>query len=152
MLHLCIHDRGGRGGHWSYKTLFLMKTFNITFRPDPDNPDETVTITYEADSMEEAQGKFLNEYPDQAGEYRETHSPLSNYTEETKETEDKEATVEPNGLFERLFAKATIWAKLFTTLFVGLIGLGLVSSVLFGIDGGFGVAVSYTHLTLPTKS
>ena len=126
-----------------------MKIFNITFRPDPDNPDETETVTYEAKSLDSAQGKFLNDYPDQAGEYRETHMPLSNYEVDRKNAEStvKETEIEkPNGLFDRLFANATVWVKLFTALLIGLIGLGLVSSALFGIDGGFGIVTNISNL------
>ena len=126
-----------------------MKIFNITFRPDPGNPDETETVTYEAKSLDSAQGKFLNDYPDQAGEYRETHMPLSNYEVDRKNAEStvKETEIEkPNGLFDRLFANATVWVKLFTALLIGLIGLGLVSSALFGIDGGFGIVTNISNL------
>ena len=119
-----------------------MKTFSITYRPDPDDKDKTVTVTYEAEDMQEAQGMFLVDYPDQAGQYRETHSPLSNYADDQENAEstvDKDNDKTSTGLFDRLFNSATSWAKLFTTLFISLIGLGIVASVLFGVDGGFGV-------------
>ena len=122
-----------------------MKIFNITFRPDPDNPDETETVTYEAKSLDSAQGKFLNDYPDQAGEYRETHMPLSNYAEDTVDNKQS---------YNGIFKKVTVWVKLFTALLVGLIGLDLVVTVLFGIDSGFGVVTNISNLlaTVPGLS
>jgi hypothetical protein len=45
-----------------------------------------------------------------------------------------------------MFINATTWAKLFTSLLVGLIGLGLVSSALFGIEGGFGIVTNISNL------
>ena len=50
------------------------------------------------------------------------------------------------GLFDDLFTKITDWVKLFTVMLVSLIGLGVVSSALFGIDGGFGVVTNITNL------
>ena len=122
-----------------------MKIFNITFRPDPDNPDETETVTYEAKSLDSAQGKFLNDYPDQAGEYRETHMPLSNYAEDT---------VDNKHSYNGIFKKVTVWVKLLTALLFGLIGLDLVVTVLFGIDNAFGVVTNISNLlgTVPALS
>ena len=54
-----------------------LKTFNITYWPDPDD-DETDTITYAAKDLQAASGKFIADFPEQAGKPRETHSPLSN--------------------------------------------------------------------------
>jgi len=121
-----------------------MKIFNITFRPDPGNPDETETVTYEAKSLDSAQGKFLNDYPDQAGEYRETHMPLSNYAEDTVNKQS----------FNGLFNQVTVWVKLLTALLVGIIGLDLVVTVLFGIDSGLGVVTNISNLlgTVPGLS
>lgn len=65
-----------------YPADITLKTFNITYRPDPDVHSVTETITYKAESMKSAHGKFINDYPEQAGQYRETHSPLSNYDSE----------------------------------------------------------------------
>jgi hypothetical protein len=151
-----------------------LKTFNITFRPDPDNYDETETITYKALSLNSAEGQFLEDYPDQAGQYRETHMPLSNYavdrenaknkTSVATESEKLQEELEPIdmttpkegrmtstdnselGFFDKIFGQAKSWAKLFTSFFVSLIGLGIVSSILFGIDGGFGVVDNISTL------
>ena len=57
-----------------------LKTYNITYRPDPDNRYNNVTVTYKADSIEEAKIKFYKEFPSQKdADYLEIHSPLSNY-------------------------------------------------------------------------
>ena len=57
-----------------------LKTYNITYRPDPDNKYNDVTVTYKADSIEEAKLKFYKEFPSQKNaDYLEIHSPLENY-------------------------------------------------------------------------
>ena len=110
-----------------------LKTYNITFRPDPDEADISETITYKAQSLNSAEGQFLEDYPEQAGKARETHMPLSNYA---VDRENEEKAAKPT---QDIFSKSIEWIKLFTTMLLGLIGLGLVSSALFGIDGGFGI-------------
>ena len=149
-----------------YPADITLKTFNITYRPDPDVHGVAETITYKAESMKSAHGKFINDYPEQAGEFRETHSPLSNYAvdrenEEASEEVSSESVVEKSedvpptnespidnegGFFDTIFTQVRSWAKLFTAFFVSLIGLGLVASVLFGIDGGFGVVTNIKNL------
>jgi len=134
-----------------------LKTFNITFRPNQDKPNETETVTYEAESMDSAHGMFINDYPDQAEQFRETHSPLSNYEvdRENAETTDTEKitdteVAEPKGIFDDLFTKITDWVKLFTVMLISLIGLGVVSSALFGIDSGFGIVTNISKLLSST--
>ena len=161
-------------------TDLTFKTFNITYRPDPDNKNKTETITYKALSLDSAAGQFLEDFPEQAGHAREIHMPLSNYAvdrENAKKQDylgnifhDPEGSSESEKLQEELepidmtatketrmtheppvknngmFATATAYAKLFTTLFVSLIGLGLVSSVLFGVAGGFGIVTNIKNL------
>ena len=161
-------------------TDLTFKTFNITYRPDPDNKNKSETITYKALSLDSAEGQFLEDFPEQAGRARETHMPLSNYAvdrENAKKKDylgnifhDPEGSTESEKLQEELepidmtttketpttpepplknngmFATATSVAKLFTTLFISLIGLGLVSSVLFGVDGGFGIVTNIKNL------
>ena len=57
-----------------------LKTYNITYRPDPDNRYNNVTVTYKANSMNEAKEKFYKEFPSQKdADYLEIHSPLENY-------------------------------------------------------------------------
>ena len=159
-------------------TDLTFKTYNITFWPDPEEKDNSETITYKALSLNSAEGQFLEDYPDQAGKARETHMPLSNYAgdKENKEKENKIVTTESEklqeelepidmtttnttqttkepptdesklGFFDKIFEHAKAWAKLFTSFFVSLIGLGIVSSILFGIDGGFGVVTNISNL------
>lgn len=157
-----------------------LKTFNITYR-DSRGLDET--ITYKALSLDSATGRFLEDFPEQAGKAREIHMPLENYAidrenakkkdylgnifhdpegsseseklqEElepidmttTTTTKETRTTDEPPVKNNGMFATATAVAKLFTALFVSLIGLGLVSSVLFGVDGGFGIVTNIKNL------
>lgn len=121
-------------------TDLTFKTYNITFRPDPDNKDVSETITYKALSLNSAEGQFLEDYPEQAGKARETHMPLSNYA---VDRENEEKAAKP---IQDIFSKSIEWIKLFTTMLLGLIGLGLVSSALFGIDGGFGIVENISTL------
>jgi hypothetical protein len=131
-------------------TDLTLKTFNITYRPDKDVHDDTETVTYKALSLNSAEGQFLEDFPDQAGQYRETHMPLSNYAVDRENEEKKNQSNIPGvldmGVYGNLFTKTTAWVKLFTTLFLGLIGLGLVSAALFGIDGGFGMVENISTL------
>jgi len=122
-----------------------LKKFDITFRPDPDS-DEVKVVTYEAKSMDSAHGMFINDYPDQAGQFRETHMPLSNYAVDRENAESTVDETVSTGLFDDLFTKVTVWVKLFTVMLVSLIGLGVVSSALFGIDGGFGIVTNISNL------
>jgi hypothetical protein len=132
-------------------TDLTFKTFNITYRPDPDDKDKSETITYKALSLNSAEGQFLEDFPEQAGRARETHMPLGNYAIDRENAKKKDYLGnifhDPEaGVFDNLFAKVTVWVKLFTSLFIGLIGLGLISSVLFGIDGGFGIVENISTL------
>ena len=131
-------------------TDLTFKTYNITFWPDPDDKDSSETITYKALSLNSAEGQFLEDYPEQAGKARETHMPLSNYAVDRENEEKKNQSNVPGvldmGVYGNLFSKTTAWIKLFTTLFLGLIGLGLVSAALFGVDGGFGIVENISQL------
>jgi len=160
-------------------TDLTLKTFNITYRPDPDD-DDSETITYKALSLNSAEGQFLEDFPEQAGQSRETHMPLGNYAIDRENAKvkdylgnifhDPEARTESEKLQDELepideyttkegrmspeqpvknngmFATATAYVKLFTSFLVGLIGLGLVASVLFGGAGGFGVVENISAL------
>ena len=56
-----------------------LKTYHITYRPDPDNRYNNAKVTYQADSIEEAKSKFYKEFPSQKNaDYFEIYSPLSN--------------------------------------------------------------------------
>lgn len=133
-----------------------LKTFNISFRPDPDS-DELEVVTYEAKSMDSAHGMFINDYPEQAGQYRETHSPLSNYKvdEENLEMEKEDSSpeepvipVEEDKGFLSIFTKVTTWVKMVTMLLISLIGLGIVTEVIFGNSGGFGIGQNISNLLI----
>ena len=59
-----------------------LKTYNITYRPDESNRYKTKTITYQANSIKEAEALFHAEHPEyktNKQHYLEIHSPLSNY-------------------------------------------------------------------------
>jgi hypothetical protein len=132
-------------------TDLTFKTFNITYRPDPDDKDKSETITYKALSLNSAEGQFLEDFPEQAGKPRETHMPLGNYAIDRENAKKKDYLGnifhDPElGFFDKIFGQAKSWAKLFTSFFVSLIGLGIVSSILFGIDGGFGVVTNISNL------
>ena len=140
-----------------------LKTFNITYWPDPDD-DETDTITYAAKDLQSATGKFIADFPEQAGKQRETHSPLSNYAvdaenEESSVETSSESVVESSDkstettekvpasvIFAELFTKVTDWVKLVTVLLFSFIGLDLVAAALFGPEQSLGVVENITTL------
>ena len=68
-----------------------LKTYNISYYADANDALDgiTTTITYKATSMKSAEGKFLEDFPDEAGNYRKVHSPLSNYAVDRKNAENK---------------------------------------------------------------
>jgi hypothetical protein len=134
-------------------TDMTLKTYNITYRPDPDVRDETETITYKAVSAAAASGKFLEDFPDQAGNYREIHSPLSNYevdrknaeNQTTEETVSDNNTITPTGMKKpkilKVFNIVNEYIQQITLLLIGLIPLLLLGVVLFGDDFFLGNAV-----------
>jgi hypothetical protein len=144
-------------------TDMTLKTYNITYRPDSDVRDETETITYKAVSAASASGKFLEDFPDQAGNYREIHSPLSNYevdrknaenqtTEETASEEEPTTTTTDdlprtkpmkNINIRNLFKTVNDYIQMVTMLLIGLIPLLLLGVVLFGDDFFLGNVVVY---------
>lgn len=142
-----------------HPTDYTLKTFNITYRPNPTDHRTTETITYKADSIDSATGKFLEDFPDQAGQYRETHSPLSNYEVDRKnaetQTNDNEASNnttttdihQPTGMkklnIKNIFTTVNEYVQLLTMLLVGLIPLLLLGVVLFGDDFFLGNVVVY---------
>lgn len=57
-----------------------LKTYNITYREHEGNPISVKTVTYKANTPEEAEELFYADYPEQRERtYIEIHSPLSNY-------------------------------------------------------------------------
>lgn len=124
-----------------------LKTYNITYRPDPDNRYNNVTITYKADSIEEAKKKFYKEFPSHKNaDYLEIHSPLSNYA---VDRENQKIAETPNDTNMKkinilnVFKTVNEYVHNITMLIVGLIPLLLLGVVLFGDDFLLGNIVVY---------
>ena len=124
-----------------------LKTYNITYRPDPDNRYNNVTVTYQADSINEAKQKFYKEFPSQKNaDYLEIHSPLSNYAidrenEKLAETPNNNntTTTSTTSTMKKInilnvFKTVNEYVYHITMLIVGLIPLLLLGVVLFGDD------------------
>ena len=122
-----------------------LKTYNITYRPNADDRDNTITVTYKADSMDEAKSKFYDEYPKQKdADYFEIHSPLSNYqidrdNEKIAETPNNDTMKKLNIL--SIFKTVNEYVQQLTMLIIGLIPLLLLGVVIFGDDFFLGNAV-----------
>jgi len=134
-----------------------LKTYNISYYADTNDALEgiTTTITYKAISSKSAEGKFLEDFPDQAGNYRETHSPLSNYAVDRKNAEtktndntsDNDTTTDAipdhtTGMkklnIRNLFKTVNDYIRMVTMLLISLIPLLLLGVVLFGDDFSLG--------------
>ena len=143
-------------------TDLTLKTFNITFRPTDD--EKTETITYKAMSMKSASEKFLEDFPEQEGQYRETHSPLSNYAIDAENEKIAENPTDDNNTasssgssstpkrdytayLTNLFNNSTQYVKLFTILLFGVIGLDLLITAILGKEQSFGVIDNITAIT-----
>jgi hypothetical protein len=128
-----------------------LKTYNITYRPDPDNRYNNVTVTYKANSMNEAKEKFYKEFPSQKdADYLEIHSPLENYAidreneklaetsnNDNDTTTDSTNTIHPPKMKSKfnilnLFKTVNLYVKEITMLLISLIPLLLLGVVLFG--------------------
>ena len=139
-----------------------LKTYNISYYANNEDALDgiTTTITYKATSMKSAEGKFLEDFPDQAGNYRETHSPLSNYAvdnEKIVETQNNNDTTNnsntttntiptiPMKKFNILNAFKIVneYVYLLTMLIVAIIPLLLLGVVLFGDNFFLGNVVVY---------
>lgn len=142
-----------------------LKTYNITYRPNADDRDNTITVTYKADSMDEAKSKFYDEYPEQKlADYFEIHSPLSNYqvdrdnekiAETTNNNNDDTTTTTTNSndaIYQNDMKKLNIlsvfktvneYVQQITMLFISLIPLLLLGVVIFGDDFFLGNVVVY---------
>ena len=122
-----------------------LKTYNITYRPNADDRYNTITVTYKADSMDEAKSKFYDEYPKQKdADYFEIHSPLSNYqidrdNEKIAETPNDDTMKKLNIL--SIFKTVNEYVQQLTMLIIGLIPLLLLGVVIFGDDFFLGNAV-----------
>ena len=138
-----------------------LKTYNISYYASNEDALEGIltTITYKATSMKSAEGKFLEDFPDQAGNYRETHSPLSNYAVDRKNAETQNNNDTTNNSNTTTNTIPTIPMKKFnilnafklvneyvyhiTMLIVGLIPLLLLGVILFGDNFFLGNVVVY---------
>lgn len=132
-----------------------LKTYNISYYADANDALEgiTTTIAYKATSMKSAEGKFLEDFPDQAGNYRETHSPLSNNEVDEKNAENKTndniTTAIPHKHqmkklnIRNLFKTVNDYVRMVTMLLISLIPLLLLGVVLFGDDFFLGNVVVY---------
>lgn len=133
-----------------------LKTYNITYRPNADDRDNTITVTYKADSMDEAKIKFYDEYPEQKlADYFEIHSPLSNYqvdrdnqkiaeTPNDNNDDTNTTTTNSNDAIHQndmkklnilnVFKTVNEYVQQLTMLIIGLIPLLLLGVVIFGDD------------------
>jgi len=122
-----------------------LKTYNITFKQHPDNPLSNKTVSYKANSPDEAQELFYAEYPEQRQQpYIEIHSPLSNYAIDAENEKIAETPTDNNNTtttttttmkkFNILntFKIVNEYVYHITMLIVGLIPLLLLGVVLFG--------------------
>ena len=122
-----------------------LKTYNITYREHEGNPISVKTVTYKANSSEEAEELFYADYPEQRERtYIEIHSPLSNYqidrdnqkiAEIPKDTNMKKINI------LNVFKTVNEYVQQITMLIIGLIPLLLLGVVIFGDDFFLGNAV-----------
>ena len=122
-----------------------LKTYNITYRPNADDRDNTITVTYKADSMDEAKSKFYDEYPEQKlADYFEIHSPLSNYQVDRDNQKIAETSNDTNMKkinILNVFKTVNEYVQQITMLIIGLIPLLLLGVVIFGDNFFLGNAV-----------
>ena len=122
-----------------------LKTYNITYREHEGNPISVKTVTYKANSSEEAEELFYAEYPEQRKRtYIEIHSPLSNYqvdrdNEKIAETPNDDTMKKLNIL--SICKTVNEYVQQLTMLIIGLIPLLLLGVVIFGDDFFLGNAV-----------
>ena len=123
-----------------------LKTYNITYRPNADDRDNTITVTYKADSMDEAKSKFYDEYPEQKlADYFEIHSPLSNYqidrdNQKIAEIPNNDTNMKKINILN-VFKIVNEYVQQITMLIIGLIPLLLLGVVIFGDNFFLGNAV-----------
>ena len=139
-----------------------LKTYNITYREHEGNPISVKTVTYKANTPEEAEELFYADYPEQKERtYIEIHSPLSNYQvdrdnekiAETPNNNDDTTTTTTNSndaIYQNDMKKINIlsifktvneYVQQITMLIVGLIPLLLLGVVIFGDNFFLGNAV-----------
>ena len=139
-----------------------LKTYNITYREHEGNPISVKTVTYKANSSEEAEELFYADYPEQRERtYIEIHSPLSNYqvdrdnekiaetpndnnddTTTTTSTTTNTITMKKLNILN-VFKTVNEYVQQITMLVIGLIPLLLLGVVIFGDDFFLGNVVVY---------
>ena len=144
-----------------------LKTYNVTYRPNENNRYKTETITYQADSIKEAEALFHAEHPEHKNSnkqrYLEIHSPLENYAidaenqkiaenpnhNDTTNNSDTTNDVIPHQFKMKkinilnVFKTVNEYVHHITMLIVGLIPLLLLGVVLFGDNFFLGNIVVY---------
>lgn len=145
-----------------------LKTYNITFKPKDAPRYHNKTITYKANSIDEAKQKFYEEYPEQESEdYLEIHSPLENYaidrdnekiaeiptdnndnTNHNINSDTADTTIPHKHQMKKfnilnIFKIVNDYVKEITMLLIGLIPLLLLGVVLFGDNFFLGNVVVY---------
>lgn len=122
-----------------------LKTYNITYREHEHNPISNKTVTYKANTAQEAEELFYADYPEQKERtYIEIHSPLSNYqidrdNEKSTETPNDDTMKKLNIL--SIFKTVNEYVQQLTMLIIGLIPLLLLGVVIFGDNFFLGNAV-----------
>ena len=138
-----------------------MKTYTITYHPNEYPRYHTKSVTYKANSAQEAKQMFLNDHPEQQKEdHLEIHSSVSDNTE--TETDNKKIAETPNNDNDtttdstntihppkmkfnilNIFKIVNDYVKEITMLLIGLIPLLLLGVVLFGDNFFLGNIVVY---------
>ena len=125
-----------------------LKTYNITYREHEHNPISNKTVTYKANSPDEAQELFYADYPEQKERtYIEIHSPLSNYqvdrdNQKIAETPNDDTNMKKINILN-IFKTVNEYVQQITMLFISLIPLLLLGVVIFGDNFFLGNAVVY---------
>ena len=139
-----------------------LKTYNITYRESEGNPISVKTVTYKANTAQEAEELFYSDYPEQKERtYIEIHSPLSNYqidrdNEKITETLNNNDSISnsntnntnnvPRHSMKKInilnvFKTVNEYVQQITMLIIGLIPLLLLGVVIFGDNFFLGNAV-----------
>ena len=122
-----------------------LKTYNITYREHEGNPISVKTVTYKANTAQEAEELFYADYPEQRERtYIEIHSPLSNY--QIDRDNEKIAEIPKDTNMKKInilnvFKTVNEYVQQITMLIIGLIPLLLLGVVIFGDDFFLGNAV-----------
>lgn len=125
-----------------------LKTYNITYREHEHNPISNKTVTYKANTAQEAEELFYADYPEQKERtYIEIHSPLSNYqvdrdNQKIAETPNDDTNMKKINILN-IFKTVNEYVQQITMLFISLIPLLLLGVVIFGDNFFLGNAVVY---------